>query len=71
MNIHYSMLLEWSEEDDAFVVSFPEFPGAHTHGETYVEAVQSGQDVLALLTETYTQEGRPLPLPARFQYALA
>ena len=65
------MLIAWSEEDHAFVVSFPEFPGAHTHGATHVEAVQSGQEVLALLTETYTQEGRPLPLPALYQCALA
>lgn len=34
MNSHYSMLIEWSVEDDAYVVSFQEFPGAHTHGST-------------------------------------
>lgn len=48
LNNHYSMLIEWSEEDDAYVVSFPEFPGAHTHGTTYVEAVKNGQEVLRL-----------------------
>jgi predicted RNase H-like HicB family nuclease len=35
---HYRMVIEWSEIDDAYVVSFPEFPGAHTHGATYLEA---------------------------------
>lgn len=71
MNNHYSMLIEWSAEDRAFVVSFPEFPSAHTHGTTYTEAVESGQEVLALLVETFEQEGKPLPEPARYQYALA
>ena len=71
MNSHYSMLIEWSPEDDAYVVSFPEFPGAHTHGTTYVEAVENGQEVLALLIKTYQQEGLSLPEPARYRYAMA
>lgn len=43
MNNHYSMLIEWSEEDKAFVVSFPEFPSAHTHGTTYLIVWFSGR----------------------------
>ena len=65
------MLIEWSAEDEAYVVSFPEFPGAHTHGVSYFEAVQNGQEVLALLVETCEQEGKPLPEPARSRYAMA
>ena len=34
---HYSMLIQWSKEDGAYVVSFPEFPSSHTHGATYEE----------------------------------
>ncbi len=71
MNNHYSMLVEWSEEDEAYVVSFPEFPSAHTHGATYVEAIKNGQEVLTLLVESYAREGRPLPQPARYRYAMA
>lgn len=70
MNNHYSMLIEWSAEDDAYVVSFPEFLGAHTHGATYGEAVQNAQEVLTLLVETFEQEGKPLPQPARQRPAL-
>ena len=70
MNNHYSMTIEWSGEDEAYVVSFPEFPGAHTHGDTYLEAAKNGQDVLGLLIETFEQEGEPLPEPVRYQYAL-
>ena len=71
MNNHYSMLIEWSEDDDAYVVSFPEFAGAHTHGATYREAAKNGQEVLTLLIETCEQEGNPLPMPARYQRAMA
>jgi predicted RNase H-like HicB family nuclease len=64
MKSHYSMLIQWSEEDQVFVVSLPEFgPYSKTHGATYEEAAKSGQEVLELLIETYKTDGRPLPEP--------
>ena len=36
---HYSMVIEWSDEDQVYVVSFPEWGElAHTHGITYDKA---------------------------------
>jgi predicted RNase H-like HicB family nuclease len=67
---HYSMRIEWSDEDQAYVVSFPEWEQAghiaHTHGDTYVEAVAKGQDLLAFLIESALAEGEPLPTPRTF-----
>lgn len=71
MNRHYSMLIQWSDEDQAYVVSFPEFPLAHTHGATYDEAASNGQEVLSLLIETYQAQGRILPEAIGFQYTRA
>ena len=52
MNSQYSILIQWSDEDQKYVVSLPEFgPYAHTHGETYEEALKNGQEVLELLIE--------------------
>jgi predicted RNase H-like HicB family nuclease len=66
MSYRYSMLIQWSDEDDVFVVSFPEFgPYAKTHGSTYEEAAKSGREVLELLIETYKNEGWRLPKPAK------
>ena len=32
MNYHYSILIQWSDEDQKYVVSFPELsPYTHTH----------------------------------------
>ena len=62
----YSMILQWSEEDAVFVVSLPEFPHCKTHGETYAEAVQNGQDMIESLIEFYEQERKPLPAPQFF-----
>jgi predicted RNase H-like HicB family nuclease len=65
MSCHYSMLIQWSDEDNAFVVSLPEFgPYSKTHGATYEEAAANGQEALALLMKTYREEGKSLPKPA-------
>jgi len=62
----YSMLIQWSDIDDAYVVSFPEFPGCHTHGDTYEEAVKNGREVIELLVDTYEAEGQSIPTPSVF-----
>ena len=62
----YQMVIQWSEEDDCFLVGFPDFPGQQwrTHGETYEEAVAQGIEALESLTLAYEAEGEPLPEPS-------
>lgn len=64
---HYSMLIEWSKEDEAYLVTLPEWAGRVimpvTHGDTYSEAVLHGQEVLKLLINSAMQDNEPLPLP--------
>ena len=66
MTSRYRMLIEWSEEDQVFVVTLPEFPWNRTHGTTYEEAAKNGQEVLDLLIEMWEKEGWPLPPPRCF-----
>ena len=64
MSFRYSVLIQWSDEDQKYIVSLPEFgPYAHTHGNTYEEAAKNAQEVLELLIETYEEQGRSLPVP--------
>jgi predicted RNase H-like HicB family nuclease len=64
MNFHYSIIIQWSEEDKCFVVSFPEWGEfCHTHGETYEEAFKNAQEVLEMLIESCLADGEPLPEP--------
>ena len=66
MNARYSILIQWSEEDQCYVASLPEFgPYAHTHGSTYEEALQNGKEVLGMLME----DTSPLPYPRTFASA--
>jgi predicted RNase H-like HicB family nuclease len=61
------MLIQWSDEDQAYIVSLPEFGQyAKTHGSTYEEAAKNGREVLELLLEDYQALGHPLPPPATF-----
>ena len=67
MTAKYRMLIEWSEADQVFVVTLPEFPCNRTHGATYEEAAKNGEEVLDLLIETFQAEGRSLPSPHYFE----
>lgn len=62
----YSMVIEWSDENQAFMVSIPEFPGNYTHGDTYEEAVKEGEDLIESLIMWTQQDGKPLPQPRAF-----
>ena len=66
----YSLVIQWSDEDQAYIVSFPEWEAhgliGQTHGDTYEEAVRKGQEVLHILMESAGAEGEPLPSPRTF-----
>jgi len=68
----YSMLIRWSEDDGAFLVTLPEWEGrlqnwhAATHGCTYADAAKNGEEVLAMLVEHAQERGEPLPQPRIF-----
>jgi predicted RNase H-like HicB family nuclease len=67
MKFHYSIIIQWSDEDQCYVVSLPEWGEfCHTHGDTYEEALKNAQEVLELLIETSTEDDEPLPKPITF-----
>ncbi len=68
--LHYSMLIQWSDQDQAYLVTLPEWKGRVfgpvTHGDTYEEAVRNGSEVLEMLVESARESGEPLPEPRVF-----
>jgi predicted RNase H-like HicB family nuclease len=60
---HYSMIIQWSDEDQAYLVTVPELPGCMTHGNTYEEAVQQGQDAIEGWIQVAQELGNPIPPP--------
>jgi antitoxin HicB len=67
MNSHYSMMIQWSVIDQVFVVTIPEFADRVampcTEGQTYEEAVRSGQEVVATFLAIWQEKGEPIPVP--------
>ncbi len=63
--IKYEMTIVWSDEDDCYLVGFPDFPGQkwRTHGDTYETAANNGVEVLESLMIAYEASGESLPEP--------
>ncbi len=63
--LKYQMVIQWSNEDDCFLVGFPDFAGQRwrTHGDTYALAVTNGIEALESLILAYEATGERLPEP--------
>jgi hypothetical protein len=65
-NKHYSASLVWSDKDDAYVATCPEFPGLSVVEPDMMLALSVLHD--AVLIELHFKEaGAELPEPARFE----
>jgi predicted RNase H-like HicB family nuclease len=61
--LHYSITIQWSDQDNAYLINVPELPGCHTHGETYEEALKNALEVIELWIEAAKKDSRPIPPP--------
>lgn len=69
----YSMILQWSNEDELFLVTIPEFSDRVimpcTHGKTREEAICRGEEVIEMYLEAWKAENEPIPEPYTLQIA--
>ncbi|MGD1897215.1 MAG: type II toxin-antitoxin system HicB family antitoxin [Phormidesmis sp.] len=65
----YQMVIQWSDDDNCFLVGLPDFPGQQwrTHGDTYEEAVAQGIEAIESLVISYDTLGDSLPEPRSAQ----
>jgi len=65
--LHYSMVVQWSDDDQAYLVTLPEWEGRVfnpvTHGGTYEDALKQGHEALAALVASARQRNERLPEP--------
>ena len=68
--LQYSMVVQWSEEDQAYLVSLPEWEGRVfnpvTHGDSYEDAIKQAHEALAALVTAARQHNESLPTPRVF-----
>ena len=69
----YSMVIQWSDEDELFLVTIPEFSERVvmpcTHGKTREEAISNGEEVIEMYLEAWQAEGELIPEPSTLQLA--
>jgi predicted RNase H-like HicB family nuclease len=61
------MMVQWSDEDQLFLVTIPEFSDLVvmpcTHGRTREEAIHKGEEVIEMYLEARQKEGEVIPEP--------
>lgn len=70
---HYSIVIEWSTDDQAYVVILPEWADRYAmpvaSGKTYEEAAARGRNALENYIQFAQEDGQPLPQPKVFELA--
>ncbi len=61
--VTYSMQVQWSDEDQAFIATCPEFPDISAFGADYATVTSELVDAIELAVQTYREENWPLPAP--------
>ena len=65
--LRYSTILQWSEEDQAYIASVPELPGLSAFGSTAEEAVRELSVAQKLYLETLQEDGEEIPEPDEYK----
>jgi len=63
MEYKYEIIIYWSAEDDAFIAEVPELAGCMADGDSYKEALENVQVVIAEWIETAKLKNRQIPKP--------
>lgn len=61
----YQMIITWSEDDDAFLVTVPDLPGCMSDGKTIAEAVENAKTTITEWIKVAEELGRPVPEPSK------
>jgi predicted RNase H-like HicB family nuclease len=59
--LNYSIALNWSEEDNGFIATVPEFPYLSAFGETRDSALAEAEIALKGFIEDFEEDGEELP----------
>jgi predicted RNase H-like HicB family nuclease len=59
----YEVIIDWSDEDVAFIAEVPELPGCAADGPTYAEAITNVEVIIREWIETARERGRAIPEP--------
>ncbi len=61
----YETIINWSDEDEAFIAEVPELPGCMAHGDTRQVALSRVSDAIKLWLNTAREHGDAIPEPIK------
>jgi predicted RNase H-like HicB family nuclease len=61
----YGFELFWSDEDQGYIATCPDFPGLSAFGKSPDKALKEAYIAMELFIEDYEQRGEPLPEPTK------
>lgn len=59
----YPLVIEWSDENEAYLAIAPDLPGLVTDGRTPAEAAAMGEEAVITLLASLRKWGQPVPAP--------
>lgn len=62
----YELIIDWSDDDQCYVVKVPDLPGCMAHGKTRQQAVKMAEEAVELWIETAKEDGVSVPKPRSF-----
>lgn len=62
-DLKYRIEINWSPEDNAYVIIVPELPGCMTHGDSVEHAVKMAHEAIVGYLESLKARGLPIPKP--------
>jgi predicted RNase H-like HicB family nuclease len=75
MKTNYSMIIQWSDVGQIFLVTIPEFVGRVsmpcTEGDTHEESAKHGLEVIETFLEIWEEEGKSIPEPRALELVAA
>ncbi len=63
MQNKYEIIIYWSKEDMLFIAEVPELSGCKADGNSYIEALQNAEIIIAEWIETAKLLNRTIPEP--------
>jgi len=63
IELKYRLEINWSPEDNAYVVNVPELPGCTTHGDTRENALQMAEEAIEAYIDSLKVRRLPIPKP--------
>ena len=65
MNLRYTIIINWSNDDNCYVASCPDFGKYVTaHGDSYEEALKNMEEVLEECIRIKKEKGEEIPVPS-------